>query len=82
MFDLSRAGYARTYIITPGLVYGLASGTVFDAGIAKQTSIQIPSLIRAALDRKRSGMIGHGKAVWPNVHVDDGASPSLALLVH
>lgn len=68
------AGYARTYIIAPGLIYGLGSGTLYDIGIAKRESIQIPSLIRASIDRKRSGMIGPGKSVWPNVHLDDGAS--------
>lgn len=73
-----RAGYARTYLITPGLIYGLASGPVFDAGIANRTSgsRQIPSLIRAALDRQRSGTIGPGKAVWPIIHVDDGTTHS------
>ena len=68
------AGYARTYIIAPGLIYGLGSGTLYDIGIAKRESIQIPSLIRASIDRKRSGIIGPGKSVWPNVHLDDGAS--------
>ncbi|KAI0729685.1 hypothetical protein C8Q72DRAFT_827307 [Fomitopsis betulina] len=76
-----RAGYARTYLITPGLIYGLASGPVFDAGIANRTSgsRQIPSLIRAALDRQRSGTIGPGKAVWPIIHVDDVAALFLML---
>ncbi|EPS96185.1 hypothetical protein FOMPIDRAFT_1032505 [Fomitopsis schrenkii] len=66
-------GYARTYIIAPGIIYGLGSGTVFEAGIAKRVSIQIPSIIKAALDRKCSGVVGPGKAVWPHVHLDDVA---------
>lgn len=60
-----RAGYARTYIITPTMIYGLASGLVFDKGIAKRTSTQIPTLNRTALER--------------NVHVNDGAYPPLAV---
>ncbi|KAI0729696.1 hypothetical protein C8Q72DRAFT_296216 [Fomitopsis betulina] len=66
-------GYARTYIISPALVYGVASGTVFDAGIAKRISMMIPSSIRSAIDRKRSATVGPGKAVWSYVHVDDVA---------
>ena len=66
------AGYAHTCIVTPGLIYGLGSGMLYDTGIAKRVSIQIPSLIRASIDRKRSGMVGPGKSVWPNVHLDDG----------
>ncbi|TFY55920.1 hypothetical protein EVJ58_g7949 [Rhodofomes roseus] len=66
-------GYARSYIILPGIVDGIASGPVFEAGIAKPVSIQIPAFIREALDRKRAGMIGLGKAVWPIIHIDDTA---------
>ncbi|KZT66776.1 NAD(P)-binding protein [Daedalea quercina L-15889] len=66
-------GYARTLIVMPSLVYGIASGLVFDAGIAKRVSFMDVTLIKAALDRKRSGMVGLGKASWPYVHVDDVA---------
>ncbi|KAI0731707.1 hypothetical protein C8Q72DRAFT_906698 [Fomitopsis betulina] len=58
-------GYARTYIITPTMIYGLASGLVFDKGIAKRTSTQIPTLNRTALER--------------NVHVNDVAALFLTL---
>lgn len=42
------------------------------AGIANNHSMQVPSLILAALDRQRAGMIGRGVNIWPNVHIDDG----------
>ncbi|KAH9929458.1 uncharacterized protein B0H18DRAFT_1117487 [Fomitopsis serialis] len=66
-------GYARSYLISPGIVYGLASAPAHDAGIAKKFSIQIPGLAKAALARKRAGIVGPGKAVWPHAHVDDVA---------
>jgi len=37
------------------------------AGIANNRSIQIPSLIRAALNRRRAGMIGEGENIRLNV---------------
>ncbi|KAH9929442.1 uncharacterized protein B0H18DRAFT_211549 [Fomitopsis serialis] len=66
-------GYARSYLISPGIVYGLATAPVHEAGIAKKFSIQIPGLAKAALARKRAGIVGPGKAVWPHAHVDDVA---------
>lgn len=35
-------------------------------------SQQIPVLIEVSLDRGQGGMIGLGKNIWPNVHIDDG----------
>ncbi|KIY44022.1 NAD(P)-binding protein [Fistulina hepatica ATCC 64428] len=64
-------GYAKTYIILPSTIYGIATGPLVDAGIQNPYSIQIPSLIKAALDRGRAGMVGAGKAVWPHVHIDE-----------
>ncbi|KAH9933410.1 uncharacterized protein B0H18DRAFT_644511 [Fomitopsis serialis] len=72
-------GYARSYIIIPGIVDGIASGPVFEAGIAKKVSIQIPGLIKASLDRKRSGVVGPGKAIWPHIHIDDTADMYIVL---
>ncbi|KAH9930926.1 NAD(P)-binding protein [Fomitopsis serialis] len=72
-------GYARTYLISPGMVYGIASALIHDAGIAKRFSIQIPGLVKPALARRRGGMVGPGKAVWPHAHVDDVADMSITL---
>ncbi|KAA1473464.1 NAD(P)-binding protein [Dentipellis sp. KUC8613] len=67
------AGYARTYIVLPGTVYGLASGTLVDLCIMNRHSIQIPFLIKSSLDRGHAGVIGEGRNIWPHSHVDDVA---------
>ena len=50
------AGYARSYIILPGTVWGIVSGPLVDAKIQKAQSHQIPALIRVALNRKQAGI--------------------------
>ena len=54
------------------MVYGIATGPVFEAGIAKAISLNIPSIIKASLDRKRAGVVGPGKSVGAYIHIDDG----------
>lgn len=54
------------------MVYGIATGPVFEAGIAKPISLNIPSIIKASLDRKRAGVVGPGKSVGAYIHIDDG----------
>ncbi|KAF8896241.1 hypothetical protein BD779DRAFT_1608539 [Infundibulicybe gibba] len=46
-------------------------GQLVDMGIQNPYSIQIPTLIRASLDRGNGGMIGQGKNLWPNVHIEE-----------
>lgn len=65
------AGYVRTHIIVPSTIYGIASNPLVDAGLANAHSIQIPSLIKAGIDRGQAGTVGKGANRWPNVHVDD-----------
>ncbi|KAH9835125.1 uncharacterized protein C8Q71DRAFT_104691 [Rhodofomes roseus] len=72
-------GYTRSYIMIPGMIDGLASGPVFEAGIANPLSIQIPALIKQALDRNRAGMIGPGKAVWSIINIEDTVDMYIAL---
>ncbi|CAK5267088.1 unnamed protein product [Mycena citricolor] len=70
--DVSQpGGFVKTYIILPGTVWGLAKTPLVAAGIQNDHSIQIPSQIQAAIDRKRAGMVGEGKNIWPNVEVHD-----------
>ena len=66
------AGYCRTYTIIPGTIYGIAQTPLVAAGIQKAHSFQIPALIHASLGRGHAGMVGQGRARWPDVHVDDG----------
>lgn len=62
----------RAHIVVPSTIYGIETGSLVDAGISNPHSIQIPNLIRAALDRRRAGVVGKGLAIWPDVHIDDG----------
>lgn len=71
----SITGYVRTYIILPSTIYGLARGLLVDIGVSNNRSIQIPAIIEASLDRKQGGMVGQGKNLWPNVHIDERAFP-------
>ncbi|KAJ7806540.1 NAD-binding protein [Mycena olivaceomarginata] len=64
-------GYIKSYIILPSTIYGLATGLLVDAGLQNPHSIQVPSLISAALDRGRAGMVGEGKNLWPNVEIHE-----------
>ncbi|KAL5486104.1 hypothetical protein ACEPAI_7148 [Sanghuangporus weigelae] len=66
-----KAGYARTYIILPSTIYGIANNGLTEAGIQNPHSIQVPVLIRTSLARGQGGMVGLGKNKWPNVHIDD-----------
>ncbi|KAJ8456487.1 hypothetical protein ONZ45_g18699 [Pleurotus djamor] len=71
ILDADTAGYIKSYIIIPSTVYGIAQGRFVDIGIQNPHSIQIPTLIRSCLDRKQGGMVGEGKNIWPNVHVEE-----------
>ncbi|KAJ7101856.1 NAD-binding protein [Mycena crocata] len=66
-------GYVKTYIVVPGAIYGLATGPLVDMGVQNHHSIQIPILVRAAVERGRSGMVGEGKNVWPYAEIHEVA---------
>jgi len=55
----------KTVIVLPPLIYGLGTG------LFNQTSIQLPTLIRAALKRGKVETIGAGQSTWDHVHVAD-----------
>ena len=55
----------KTYIIMSPLIYGIGTGHF------NRQSIQIPSMIRAALKTKQAEVIGSGTGVWDHVHVVD-----------
>ncbi|KAH9840267.1 uncharacterized protein C8Q71DRAFT_795377 [Rhodofomes roseus] len=73
------AGYVKTYLVCPPLIAGLASGPMYDAGLAHRHSIQAPALMRPALDRKQAGVVGDGKGAWAAVHVNDVADMYMLL---
>ena len=79
--DPSGLGHGRTgYYFTENgecVLYDIAKaiGTALvAAGVSNPHSVQVPALIKAAFDRKRAGVVGPGKALWPDVHIDDGES--------
>ena len=71
MVDADQQGYARTHIVLPSTIYGIATHALVKAGISNAHSQQIPAIIRASVDRKRAGVVGKGLAWWPSVHIDD-----------
>lgn len=71
-------GYVKTFIILPSTIYGIASGSLVDAGLQNAHSQQIPTLVKLSQERGRAGMVGEGKNIWPNVHIQDG---ELSLLI-
>lgn len=66
------AGYVKTHIILPSTIYGVASGPLVDLDLQNAHSQQIPNLVKVSLARGQGGMVGQGKNMWPNVHIDDG----------
>ena len=68
---ISRKGYVKSYIVMPGLIYGIPDNPLVDAGIQHPNSIAIPALIKVALDRKQPGIVGQGVSRWPNISVED-----------
>ncbi|KAH7928229.1 NAD(P)-binding protein [Leucogyrophana mollusca] len=72
--EADKQGYVKTYIILPSTIYGIASSPLVDLGLQNPYSIQVPGLIKASLDRGQGGVVGEGKNLWPNVHIDDIAS--------
>ncbi|KAH9887370.1 NAD-P-binding protein [Cubamyces lactineus] len=80
IMEADEQGHVRAHIVLPSTIYGLAQGSLFDAGVSNPHSIQIPSLIKAALQRKQAGMVGQGKAIWPDVHIGDVAALYVLLL--
>ncbi|KAG6915859.1 hypothetical protein DXG01_009566 [Tephrocybe rancida] len=57
----------------------MATGRLVDLGIQNNQSLQVPILISISLERGQGGMIGEGKNIWPNVHIDDAADLYLVL---
>jgi len=64
-------GYAKTFIILPSMVYGVATGRLAQLGIQNPHSILIPVLIKLGLHRRQGGMVGNGRNLWPNVEIGE-----------
>ena len=71
------AGYTQTVLLCPPTIFGRPEGVLFDKKLANTHSIQIPGLIRSAIERKRVGVVGSGQAIWDHVHVLDCESSAV-----
>lgn len=58
-------GTVKTAIVCPPCIYGQGRGP------GNKTSIQLPTLARRFLERKKGFQVGEGQARWSNVHVAD-----------
>ncbi|KAI0073995.1 NAD(P)-binding protein [Panus rudis PR-1116 ss-1] len=73
-------GYVRSYIILPGIIFGIAKTPFVEAGLQNPVTIAIPVLTKAAQGRGRAGVVGKGLAIWPYVHIDDTVDLYILLL--
>ncbi|OCF45228.1 NAD dependent epimerase/dehydratase [Kwoniella heveanensis CBS 569] len=71
IIEADKAGLIKSYIILPSTIWGAGKGEVYDKGLSNSFSDQIPTLIKAGLDRGRAGMVGEGKNIWPHVKITD-----------
>jgi len=73
LIQADEEGYVKVYIISPTVVYGLATGELVRQGIQNPHSRMVPWLLKIARDRGRSGMVGAGLNAWPNVNIKEVA---------
>lgn len=64
----------KTAIVIPPTIYGIGTGPFH------RTSIQFPTLLRAAMKRGKAEIFGPGEATWDNVHVADLADAYVLLV--
>lgn len=68
---LQQPGYVRTYVVLPGLVYGIASNPLVESGIQNPHTLLISFLIEKSLDRGGAAMIGKGENIWGHVNIEE-----------
>ena len=65
VIDLGLQFGVKTYIIMFPLIYGIGTGHF------NKLSIQIPTIICAAMKVQQVEVIGEGEGIWDHVHVED-----------
>ncbi|KAK9233872.1 hypothetical protein V1525DRAFT_414956 [Lipomyces kononenkoae] len=65
VFQIGRALAVKTTIVKPPTIFGLGTGPI------NKLSIQIPGLIRRALQYGQAVVIGDGHGQWDHVHIED-----------
>ncbi|KAF9790675.1 hypothetical protein BJ322DRAFT_1037830 [Thelephora terrestris] len=67
----AQEGYAKTWIVLPSTIWGLADNVFVKEGLQKPNSQQIPARIKLALKLGKAVYVGQGKNLWPHVHIDE-----------
>ncbi|KAF9262761.1 NAD-binding protein [Marasmius fiardii PR-910] len=67
------AGYVKTYIVCPGIIYDITRNPLVEAGIANATTAFFSALVPVALKRGAGILPLEGKNHWPNVHIEEVA---------
>ncbi|KAF9765364.1 hypothetical protein IL306_002377 [Fusarium sp. DS 682] len=68
VFEMGEKLGVKTHIVCSPLIYGRG------IGLFNKSSIQIPTLVRAALERGQAIYAGDGVGVWDHTHVEDIAA--------
>ncbi|EPS40355.1 hypothetical protein H072_5842 [Dactylellina haptotyla CBS 200.50] len=55
----------KTFVIVPPTIYGQSPALI------PRMSVQLPPLVRTAIETKKARYIGSGNAMWSNVHITD-----------
>jgi hypothetical protein len=72
LLEADGAGYVKTYLISPGLVYGRVTNILVDHGIQRDNCFIWDIFIKASIARGyKGGYVGEGLSAIPGVHVYD-----------
>ncbi|KAK2460901.1 hypothetical protein APHAL10511_007371 [Amanita phalloides] len=71
IIDADKAGYVKTYIISPSTIWGYPTHKLAKTGITRRHSHQIPLLINTSLKRGNGGIFNKGLNIWDNVNTDE-----------
>ncbi|KAJ8087883.1 hypothetical protein PM082_006739 [Marasmius tenuissimus] len=73
VLEADEAGYVKSYLICPGIIYDDAQNPLVDAGVANSRTIIFKMLVPPAVKRGYGIIVGKGENVWLNVHIDEAA---------
>ncbi|CAA9960590.1 NAD dependent epimerase/dehydratase family protein [Pyrenophora teres f. maculata] len=65
MVDAGLESGVKTVVLMPPLIYGVGTG------LWNTRSLQVPRLAQAAISEGQAIVVGDGKGVWDNVHIED-----------
>jgi len=71
--EAGKEGYVRTYIVLPGVIWGIASNVLTEMGLQVQFCKLLPTLIPMILGRGKAFIVGEGINLWPHVEINEAA---------